>query len=77
MRLAVCTAATELKAVLLHSVIAVYIRIGPADVGALSRIQPASVAVVGSSQLVNDSLGEVRGSRISPKISRPVSTSNQ
>jgi hypothetical protein len=51
---------------MLHSFIAVYMSIVPADVAALSRIQPASVAIVGSSQLVDDSLGEVRSSRISP-----------
>lgn len=65
-RLAVCTVATELIGGMLHSIIAVYISIGPADVVALSCIEPASVAVVGSLQLVNDSLGEVRGGRISP-----------
>ncbi len=59
---------------MLHSVIAVYMSIGPADVVALGCIKPYKVprdqyilvAIVGSLQLVNDSLGEVRGGRITP-----------
>ncbi len=62
---------------MLHSVIAIYMSIGPADVVALGCIKPSSVAIVGSLQLVNDSLGEVRGGRITPWISRPTSTSEQ
>ncbi len=51
---------------MLHSIITVYMSIGPADVVALGCIKPSIVAIVSSLQLVNDSLGEVRGSRISP-----------
>lgn len=62
---------------MLHSVIAICISTGPADIVALSCIEPASIAVAGSLQLVDDSLGEVGGGRISPKISRPTRISEQ
>ncbi len=51
---------------MLHSVIVGFMSIGPADVVALGCIKPYIVAIVGSLQLVNDSLREVRGGRITP-----------
>lgn len=52
---------------MLHCIIAVHMSIGPADiVVALGCIKPSIVAVVGILKLVDDSLGEVRGGRITP-----------